>query len=496
MGPEPKSDRQAWFRRRLAAAEKDMTHHQELLVVAMRELEAANADIACYQGCQSMLSAGGSTFETFFEQTQREKVKKHQAAKINKEYHRRRLEATNARYNAVLEKARLEEDNDSGQVKSEPSSESRSPSPEPSIGPELDLAGFITPEATPGAQSPVAPLAQDDEEEEAPAHGVWRPYNSSWKALSPPTPEVEPAPAAPVAATRTPTNNVPVTATIEQVIANVSRPAGSFLNTPQVHSGFSRVVISKVIGGSPQGTWPNPMAVKDFPYKLQGCAHYICIKSELNQWLPTLPGTAGALTLFRDDGSSKAAHNTVYPLFICRGANDWAYFGHYRAMNFPTTNGEVPANRFRQFSASKKRKWCRHILSQQWGREHLLNKGIITTAQAKLKNLMQVFPPEALMPHFERPDSQKPLRLQLRLLEPVLYDDNLYNMLIHQSQAGVLAPPSGVLAPPSGVLAPPPGPLASPSVVPQRRHQEDLDDAPPTRRQRIDDDHEDNPVSN
>jgi hypothetical protein len=192
MVPEPKSDRQAWFRRRLAAAEKDMTHHQELLVVAMKELEAANADIACYQGCKRLLSAEGSMFETFFEQTQREKVKKHQAAKINKEYHRRRLEATNARYNAVLEKARLEEDNDSGQVKSEPSGESCSPSPEPSIGPELDLPGFITP----GAQSLVAPLAQ-------PAHGVWGPYNSSWKALSPPAPEVEPAPAAPVAATAT-----------------------------------------------------------------------------------------------------------------------------------------------------------------------------------------------------------------------------------------------------------------------------------------------------
>jgi hypothetical protein len=132
-----------------------------------------------------------------------------------------------------------------------------------------------------------------------------------------------------------------------------------------------------------------------------------------------------------------------------------------------------------------------------------LSKGIITTAQAKLKNLMQVFPPAALMPHFERPDAQNPLRLQLRLLEPVLYDDNLYNMLIHQLQAGVLAPPSGVLALPSGVLAPPSGVLAlpsgvlaPPSVVPQRRHQEDLDDAPPARRQRTDDDHEDNPVSN
>jgi hypothetical protein len=60
-----------------------------------------------------------------------------------------------------------------------------------------------------------------------------------------------PAPAAPVAATGTPTNNVPVIATIEQVIANVSRPAGCFLNAPHVHYGFSRLVISKVIGGTP-----------------------------------------------------------------------------------------------------------------------------------------------------------------------------------------------------------------------------------------------------
>jgi hypothetical protein len=74
----------------------------------------------------------------------------------------------------------------------------------------------------------------------------------------PPASEVEPAPAAPVAATGTPTNNVPVIATIEQVIANVSRPAGCFLNAPHVHYGFSRLVISKVIGGTPLGHLAQP----------------------------------------------------------------------------------------------------------------------------------------------------------------------------------------------------------------------------------------------
>jgi hypothetical protein len=154
----------------------------------------------------------------------------------------------------------------------------------------------------------------------------------------PPASEVEPAHAAPVAATGTPTNNVPVTATIEQVIANVSRPAGCFLNAPHIHYGFSRLVISKVIGGTPQGTWPSPTARKDSPFKLHGCDHYICIKSELNNGLSALPGFAGALTPLWDDGSSKTAHNAVYPLFICRGANDWVYFGHYRTVNFPTIN--------------------------------------------------------------------------------------------------------------------------------------------------------------
>jgi hypothetical protein len=76
--------------------------------------------------------------------------------------------------------------------------------------------------------------------------------------LMSPASEVEPAHAAPVAATGTPTNNVPVTATIEQVIANGSRPAGCFLNAPHVHYGFSRLVISKVIGGTPRAPGPAP----------------------------------------------------------------------------------------------------------------------------------------------------------------------------------------------------------------------------------------------
>jgi hypothetical protein len=50
--------------------------------------------------------------------------------------------------------------------------------------------------------------------------------------------------------------------------------------------------------------------------------------------LPPLPRSAGALALFRDDGGSKAAHDKVYPLFICRGTHDWVYFGHYRTLNF------------------------------------------------------------------------------------------------------------------------------------------------------------------
>jgi hypothetical protein len=126
---------------------------------------------------------------------------------------------------------------------------------------------------------------------------------------------------------------VPVTATIEQVIANVSRPAGCFLNAPHVHYGFSRLVISKVIGGTPQGTWPSPTARKDSPFKLHGCDHYICIKSELNNGLSPLPGFAGALTPLWDDGSSKTAHN----------ASAFHLPGHQRlGVLWPLPHGELP----------------------------------------------------------------------------------------------------------------------------------------------------------
>jgi hypothetical protein len=532
--PESKSDRQEWFQRRVAAAKADLAYHRELLVIAMKELEAANSDIVCYQGRQRRLRTVGPMFKAFVVRTLLMKAKKQQAAKINKAYRRRRFDAMKARYHAVLEEAHREDHDNSVQAKLEPCHESRSPTPGPSVGPEQDLAGLITPEATasPKAQSPVGtPMGNDqDEELEAsnPAHGILSPYKPTWKAQQSPAipepvhvppspveapnadkedrekedrtqlvenhtpvaekpasqdpdllvsdpepnpqkeqetiakepspapyleeelekePEVEesaePAPDVPIVANPNLPMDMPINPAIEKVIADVPRPAETFLLAPLVRQGFSRITISKIIGGSPQGTWPSPMAGKQFPYMLKGCDHYICIKPDLNNWLPPLPGSAGALALFRDDGGSKAAHGKVYPLFICRGTHDWVYFGHYRTLNFPTTNGEVPVDRFRQFSARQKRKWCQHILEQKWGREHLLSKGVITAAQAKLpyKELIKGFPPAALLPLFERPETRNPLRLQLRLLEPVKFDRLLYDMLMDQSRVVPVPPP-------------------------------------------------------
>jgi hypothetical protein len=276
-----------------------------------------------------------------------------------------------------------------------------------------------------------------------------------------------PVPAVPIVATQNQAHIVFVNGrpTIEHIILQVPLLAGLVRQplrpgppNPLGLPGFSRLIISKTLGGTPQGTWPKPMSGKAFPYMLKGCDSYICVQTEMNNWLPMFPGHAGALSMFWDEGGLKAAHGKVYPLFIRCGTNRWVYFSHYRTFRFPTTNGEVPVDRFRQFSATQKRKWCQHILQQPCGREHLASMGVITAAQAKLtyKELIQEFSPAALLPHFERPDNQNPLRLRLRLLVPVCYDQALEDLLIAQSKQDL--------------------PVVPPPIIPQRRPLDSPDD--------------------
>ncbi|KAA8901703.1 hypothetical protein FN846DRAFT_956736 [Sphaerosporella brunnea] len=232
-------------------------------------------------------------------------------------------------------------------------------------------------------------------------------------------------PAAPNVATAGHANGNNGDLTIEQVISNVVPPPGAYDGAPNHHQGFTRSLLSKIIGGSPQATWVKPASSKNYPYRLHPSHLYICVKRDLNQWLPKRPGEAGALTVFRED-KAIAVHNRIYPLFICHDRNNWVYYGHYRFLHFPTNNGELPLARYNRFSQKQKEEWARHILSKSWGRKMLTKKKITTTEQ-------EAIDVASLINFFESPDNQRHCRLMLRLMEPVRYDSTLYRQLLADS---------------------------------------------------------------
>lgn len=221
---------------------------------------------------------------------------------------------------------------------------------------------------------------------------------------------------------------------IEGAIQNLQHAAAKFVSAPPIHRSWDRKTISQVIGGGPQVSWPSPNKSKVWPYRITS-EYYICIRRDLNQWLPRNPGDRGGLTVFRN----KAYHGMIYPLFIQVQRNKWRYMGNYKVLDLPINGGNLSLAQWNQhFTRPQKINWCAHIISKKWGRDILREKKIITDAQYHLGNgLKNSFPAEQLIPSFELGDNQeKRLRLQVRLLEPFEYDRRLYDALVRHEEGG------------------------------------------------------------
>ncbi|KAF8539272.1 hypothetical protein BDD12DRAFT_882771 [Trichophaea hybrida] len=255
-------------------------------------------------------------------------------------------------------------------------------------------------------------------------------------------PGLAPARSIPVTAARRPVaTSVSSTAsrnptTVEEAIQNLRPALERFACAPDVHRTWTRKHISSVMGGGPQETWPSPQKNKSFPFRLSS-EYYICLKRELNHWLPRNPGDRGGLTVFRN----KATHDHVYPLFVHFQHNKWKYMGNYKAVNLPINGGYLSLAQWRRnFTGKQKLDWASHIISKAWGRQILLHRRVITQSQYDMGNhLKNSFRPEDLVKFFEREDDDRlRLRLQVRLLEPHSFDRRLYDTLAtygHEDEA-------------------------------------------------------------
>lgn len=92
---------------------------------------------------------------------------------------------------------------------------------------------------------------------------------------------------------------------------------------------FSRYLISDILGGSPQDTFPTPRPEK---FAEHGIKAYMCLVYAFNPLAPQLPGRSGLFFGLTRRGISAADREEdpiVYPYFIRVDANKWHYLGHY-----------------------------------------------------------------------------------------------------------------------------------------------------------------------
>lgn len=211
-------------------------------------------------------------------------------------------------------------------------------------------------------------------------------------------------------------------------IRNLRLNVDGFACAPDSPRLFLRTQISSALGGGTRSTFPAPDVSRQRHYRIPS-EYYICVKRTLNRWLPRKPGERGGLAVFND----KARHNHVYPLFVATQQKKWMYMGNYRALNLPANNGFLSLGDWRRnFCREQKLRWAAHIISREWARKILLDRGVITKGQfAMRRRLRDSLSPEELVAYFEREDDDLPcLRIQLRLLEPDSYDRALYDALV------------------------------------------------------------------
>ncbi|KAL7271198.1 hypothetical protein RUND412_006051, partial [Rhizina undulata] len=181
---------------------------------------------------------------------------------------------------------------------------------------------------------------------------------------------------------------------------------------------FTRIHISPIVGGQPQGAWPTPDPKKNWRLKI---GDYCCFQRELNPFLPTKPGEPGRLYVIRED---KLGLGVVYPFFMSEGVGSWMYYGSHEIHSYC----QVSLSHWNQTAEVKKAVWCKEILSKEWGKRALLRKNLITEAQSRDWTPKKHW--RKVKAFFERPDDTTPnLRLFARIIRPIEYDLRVYNTL-------------------------------------------------------------------
>ncbi|KAL5527229.1 hypothetical protein ACEPAG_6020 [Sanghuangporus baumii] len=119
----------------------------------------------------------------------------------------------------------------------------------------------------------------------------------------------------------------------------------------------SRYLISDMLGGSPQDTFPTPRPEKISEH---GIKSYLCLVYSFNPFAPQLPGKSGlffGLTRRGLSAAERAKHSMVYPYFIRVDANKWHYLGHYEFKG----GRPLTVEEWRQQSSLCKRTWIRDV---------------------------------------------------------------------------------------------------------------------------------------
>ncbi|OCB84513.1 hypothetical protein A7U60_g8499 [Sanghuangporus baumii] len=119
----------------------------------------------------------------------------------------------------------------------------------------------------------------------------------------------------------------------------------------------SRYLISDMLGGSPQDTFPTPRPEKITEH---GIKSYLCLVYSFNPFAPQLPGKSGlffGLTRRGLSAAEREKHSMVYPYFIRIDANKWHYLGHYEFKG----GRPLSVEEWRQQSPLCKRTWIRDV---------------------------------------------------------------------------------------------------------------------------------------
>ncbi|KAL7276240.1 hypothetical protein RUND412_000776 [Rhizina undulata] len=178
---------------------------------------------------------------------------------------------------------------------------------------------------------------------------------------------------------------------------------------------FTRILMSSLMGGQPQRTFPTTDSKKNWPLNV---GNHFCFKRDMNSFLPTMLGEPGCAFSTRE---VEHLIGNVYSVFICEGVGSWMYYGPYEF----TSCLEVSLGQWNRMANTEKVVWCKSIVFKEWGKRGLLQKkphhGSPGQGLDALKALAEG----------ERDDDTIPnLRLLARIMRPCEYDHRVYNTLV------------------------------------------------------------------